>query len=56
MASARPPARPVRFANPARNADYWARIDRIAAAAPPLSDDQRARIRAAFHQPKEAAA
>jgi hypothetical protein len=51
MASTRPSARPVRFADPARNAAYWARIDRIAAAAPPLTADQRARIRAAFFQP-----
>ncbi|MFE2300814.1 hypothetical protein ACFXAW_21825 [Streptomyces sp. NPDC059445] len=49
--------RPVRFEDPDRNAAYWARIDRIVAAAPPFTDDQRARIRAAFHQPamKEAA-
>lgn len=46
------PARPVRFADPARNAAYWARIDRIVDAAPPLTDEQRATIRAAFHQPK----
>ncbi|MFF2650364.1 hypothetical protein [Streptomyces sp. NPDC058045] len=45
-------ARPVRFADPARNAAYWARIDRIVDQAPPLDDDQRARIRAAFHQPE----
>lgn len=51
MASQRHPARPVRFDDPARNAAYWARIARIADQAPPLSDDQRARIRAAFHQP-----
>lgn len=52
MASRRPPARPVRFADPARNAAYWARIDRIVSQAPPLSDEQRAVIRAAFHQPE----
>jgi hypothetical protein len=46
-----PPARPVRFDDPARNAAYWARIERIVAAAPPLSDEQRAIIRTAFHQP-----
>jgi hypothetical protein len=46
------PARPVRFDDPARNAAYWARIDRIVAAAPPLSDEQRAVIRTAFHQPR----
>jgi hypothetical protein len=41
-------ARPVRFEDPARNAAYWARIDAIVAAAPPLSDEQRAVIRTAF--------
>ncbi|MFB7739600.1 hypothetical protein ACFC08_35675 [Streptomyces sp. NPDC056112] len=46
-----PPARPVRFEDPARNRAYWERIDRIVAAAPPLTDTQRAVIRAAFHQP-----
>lgn len=45
------PALPVRFDDPARNAAYWARIDRIVAAAPPLTDTQRAIIRTAFHQP-----
>lgn len=45
------PARPARFDDPARNAAYWARVHRIAASAPPLTDEQRARIRAAFHQP-----
>lgn len=40
--------RPVRFEDPARNAAYWARIDRIVAAAPPLSNEQRAVIRTAF--------
>ena len=50
--------RPVRDPDPARNAAYWARIDRIVSAAPPLSPEQRAVIRTAFHQPaiKEAAA
>lgn len=43
---------PVRFDDPARNAAYWARIRRIVDQAPPLTDDQRARIRAAFHQPE----
>ena len=47
-----PPDRPVRFSDPARNAAYWARIDAIAATAPPLSPEQRAVIRAAFHQPQ----
>ncbi|MER7963577.1 hypothetical protein [Streptomyces ardesiacus] len=40
--------RPVRFEDPARNAAYWRRIDRIVAAAPPLGDEQRAVIRTAF--------
>lgn len=58
MAPERParPDRPVRFADPARNAAYWARIDRIVDAAPPFSDEQRAIIRAAFHQPENRAA
>lgn len=51
MASPRHPARPVRFDDPARNAAYWARVDRIADQAPPLTDDQRAIIRTAFHAP-----
>ncbi|GHJ01583.1 hypothetical protein TPA0906_34480 [Streptomyces olivaceus] len=45
---ATPPGRPVRFADPARNAAYWARIERNVAAAPPLTDEQRAVIRTAF--------
>ncbi|MGW3724172.1 hypothetical protein [Streptomyces sp. NPDC000851] len=45
------PARPVRFEDPARNAAYWARIERIVDAAPPLEDWQRAAIRTAFSQP-----
>lgn len=44
--------RPVRFEDPERNAAYWARIDRIVSAAPPLDDEQRAVIRTAFHQPE----
>lgn len=36
---------------PARPAGYWARVDHIVSSAPPLTDDQRARIRAAFHTP-----
>ncbi|MGW6142140.1 hypothetical protein [Streptomyces sp. NPDC055140] len=36
---------------PARPAGYWDRVRRIVDQAPPLTDDQRARIRAAFHQP-----
>ncbi|MGV9242648.1 hypothetical protein [Streptomyces sp. NPDC003710] len=51
MASARPPARPARSTDPAQNAAYWARVRRIVDQAPPLTPDQRARIRAAFHQP-----
>ena len=43
---------PGRPARPGAPADYWDRVRRIAAAAPPLTDDQRARIRAAFHQPE----
>lgn len=43
--------RPVRFTDPARNAAYWARIDRIVDSAPPLSAEQRAVIRTAFHAP-----
>ena len=46
---ARRAARPVRDPDPARNAAYWARIDAIVDAAPPLSDEQRAVIRTAFH-------
>ncbi|AKN70596.1 hypothetical protein QR97_12835 [Streptomyces sp. PBH53] len=43
---------------PARPAGYWERVTRIVDQAPPLTNDQRARIRAAFYQPaaKEAAA
>ncbi|MDX3689916.1 hypothetical protein PV726_06110 [Streptomyces europaeiscabiei] len=40
--------RPVRDPDPARNAAYWARIDRIVDQAPPLTDEQRAVIRTAF--------
>lgn len=43
--------RPVRFEDPARDAAYWARIDRIVDQAPPLTDKQRAVIRTAFHRP-----
>lgn len=35
------------------DAAYWARIRHIANQAPPLTDLQRARIRAAFHQPAD---
>jgi hypothetical protein len=44
--------RPVRDLDPQRNAAYWERISRIVDQAPPLTDDQRARIRTAFHAPK----
>lgn len=40
--------RPVRFADPVQNARYWARIEAIVDAAPPLSNEQRAVIRTAF--------
>jgi hypothetical protein len=55
---ARRAARPVRDPDPARNAAYWARIDAIVDAAPPLSAEQRAVIRTAFHgaRAQEAAA
>lgn len=49
MASQCPPARPVRFDDPTADAAYWARVDAIVAAAPPLTDTQRAVIRTAFH-------
>jgi len=41
------------------DAAYWARIRRIVATAPPLSEQQKNVVRAAFHvpaQPKEQAA
>lgn len=44
---------PGRPARPERPAGYWERIDAIVAQAPPLTDLQRARIRAAIHQPIE---
>lgn len=40
--------RPVRDPDPIRNARYWARIDALVDAAPPLDDRQRAIIRTAF--------
>ncbi|MFE1748976.1 hypothetical protein ACFW88_00220 [Streptomyces anandii] len=40
-----------RPARPERPPGYWERIDRIVAAAPPLSDEQKAIIFTAFHQP-----
>lgn len=42
------PDRPVRDPDPARNKAYWDRIDAIVDAAPPLSQEQRLIIRAAF--------
>ncbi len=41
--------RPVRDPDPARNAVYWARIDAIVDQAPPLTIEQKAIIRTAFH-------
>ncbi|MEV0776344.1 hypothetical protein [Streptomyces sp. NPDC050428] len=46
--TARLPSRPVRDPDPVRNTAYWERIDRMVAAAPPLSDRQRRTIRAVF--------
>jgi hypothetical protein len=45
--------RPVRHPDPKQNEAYWARIDRIVAQAPPLTDEQRAIIRTAFHAPRQ---
>ncbi|GHA60958.1 hypothetical protein GCM10010330_10910 [Streptomyces tendae] len=45
---ATPPARPVRFEDPTRNAAYWARIDRCVDQAPPLTDEQIAILRGIF--------
>lgn len=44
------PAQPVRDPDPARNAAYWARVRRVVDQAPPLSDEQRAKLRVIFHQ------
>lgn len=49
------PDRPVRDPDPARNAAYWARIDAIVDQAPPLSNEQKAILRAIFHRPAAAA-
>ncbi|MFD7709516.1 hypothetical protein [Streptomyces sp. NPDC059786] len=46
-------ARPVRFEDPARNAAYWARIERTVSQAPPLTAEQKAVIRTAFCQPRK---
>jgi hypothetical protein len=48
---ARRAARPVRDPDPIKNARYWARVDACVDAAPPLTDEQRAVIRAAIHAP-----
>lgn len=56
LVSQRRSDRPVRFDDPARNAAYWARIDACVAQAPPLTDEQKAAIRTAFHQPASRAA
>ncbi|MER6331831.1 hypothetical protein ABT298_21355 [Streptomyces sp. NPDC001034] len=47
------PNRPRRFADDARNEAYWARIIARVDSAPPLTDEQRCVIRAAFHQPED---
>lgn len=41
---------------PKRPEGYWQRVAQLVDAAPPLDDDQRARIRAALHQPAPAQA
>lgn len=43
------PAQPVRDSDPARNRAYWERVQRVVAAAPPLTDEQRAKLRVIFH-------
>lgn len=40
--------RPVRDPDPVRNAAYWARVDANVDAAPPLSIEQKATLRAIF--------
>lgn len=53
IAAAKAPSaadRPVRDADPERNAAYWARIDAIVAAAPELSTAQRIKLRGIFQQ------
>lgn len=39
-------SRPVRDSDPEKNDAYWERIRRIVDTAPPLSDAQRAKLRA----------
>ncbi len=48
--------RPRRFKDDARNEAYWARIDALVEAAPPLTDEQRAVIRTAFQSAAREAA
>lgn len=45
------PDRPVRFADPVKNQAYWDRIVACVDAAPPLTAEQKAIIRAQFHTP-----
>ncbi|MGQ4358896.1 hypothetical protein [Streptomyces sp. SAS_272] len=45
--------RPRRFADDARNDAYWARVIANADAAPPLTMEQKAIIRTAFHAPQD---
>lgn len=44
---------PGRPARPERPAGYWERIDRIVDQAPPLSTEQRIKIRAIFQQSRQ---
>lgn len=44
---------PGRPARPERPAGYWERIDRIVDQAPPLTDEQRIKIRAIFQQSRQ---
>ncbi|WP_055527129.1 hypothetical protein [Streptomyces graminilatus] len=45
------PDRPRRFDDDALNDAYWARVIANVAAAPPLTDRQKAILRAQFHAP-----
>lgn len=45
------PDRPRRFDDDARNDAYWARIIACADSAPPLTEGQKAILRAQFHAP-----